>query len=95
MLDHCSMYVNSRHSFEFTWRSLQGTAYLDFINLELSDTNIVDHHTHSYNALGLTFSVQPAREAPDSIWWLTAEESPTVQTWKVVEKHPPTRNPDC
>jgi uracil DNA glycosylase len=41
---------------------------LDFINLELSDTNIVDHHTHSYNALGLTFSVQPAREAPDSIW---------------------------
>lgn len=32
--------------------------YMDFLSLELSDTNIVDHNTHVYTREGITFSVQ-------------------------------------
>ena len=31
---------------------------MDFLSLELSDTNVVDHNTHVYTREGITFSVQ-------------------------------------
>jgi hypothetical protein len=34
-----------------------GSEYMDFYNLELADTNIVDHNTHDYESEGLTYEV--------------------------------------
>lgn len=41
---------------------LQGVEYMDFLNLELSDTNVRDHNTHSYRADGVQFSVRIAQK---------------------------------
>lgn len=40
-----------------------GVEYMDFLNLELSDTNVRDHHTHSYGLVNdVKFSVQIAQD---------------------------------
>ena len=40
------------------WDAARGPAHIDFYNLELSDTNQVDHNTHDYDeAEGLVFDV--------------------------------------
>eukprot|EP00873_Tetraselmis_striata_P007767 jgi/Tetstr1/428031/TSEL_001815.t1 len=44
---------------EATWHAgplFEGAEYLDFYNLELADTNVVDHNTHEYE--GTEFYVQ-------------------------------------
>lgn len=35
----------------------QGHDQMDFYNLELADTNVVDHNTHDYSTQGLVFEV--------------------------------------
>ena len=42
------------------WDSVNaGPKYIDFYNLELADTNVVDHNTHDYaETEGLVFEVQ-------------------------------------
>eukprot|EP00879_Flechtneria_rotunda_P011510 GHRR01012023.1.p1 GENE.GHRR01012023.1~~GHRR01012023.1.p1 ORF type:complete len:203 (+),score=23.42 GHRR01012023.1:190-798(+) len=44
-----------------TWHAgplFAGQAHMDFYNLELSDTNVVDHNTHDYSAQGISYTVQ-------------------------------------
>ena len=45
------------------WDSIdEGPAHIDFYNLELSDTNVVDHNTHDYAATeGIVFEVAAGR----------------------------------
>ncbi len=33
------------------------SAHMDFYNLELKDTNVVDHNTHDYSKEGLVFEI--------------------------------------
>lgn len=43
-----------------TWHAgplLKDQAFLDFYNLELSDTNVVDHTSHSYVEEGITIKI--------------------------------------
>lgn len=45
-----------------TWHAgplFEGCEHMDFYNLELSDTNVVDHNTHVYAAQGIEFEVRP------------------------------------
>ena len=37
-----------------------GSEYMDFYNLELADTNVVDHNTHDYQEEGLVYEVVDA-----------------------------------
>ncbi|KAK9840368.1 hypothetical protein WJX74_008464 [Apatococcus lobatus] len=37
----------------------EGPDHMDFYNLELSDTNVVDHNTHVYRKTNLKFEVSP------------------------------------
>ena len=46
-----------------TWHAgplFKGVPYMDFYNLELADTNVVDHHIHVYGDSGIEFCVQEA-----------------------------------
>jgi ureidoglycolate hydrolase len=50
--------VSSSASLKLSSHVKQDANYMDFLSLELSDTNIVDHNTHVYTREGITFSVQ-------------------------------------
>ena len=52
---------------EGTWHAgplFAGAAERDFYNLELSDTNQVDHHNHVYAREGLAFEIVDGGEEP-------------------------------
>lgn len=40
-----------------------GAEHMDFYNLELKDTNVVDHNTHDYGKQGLAFEVVDEQRA--------------------------------
>lgn len=42
-------------------------AYMDFVNLELSNTNVEDHNTHYYSPQNLSFVIIPPPQAGDNI----------------------------
>jgi hypothetical protein len=45
-----------------TWHAgphFQGPAHMDFYNLELADTNQVDHHNHYFDTDNLVIKIKP------------------------------------
>lgn len=59
-------HTRTRTHAQATWHAgplFAGVPHMDFYNLELSDTNVVDHNTHDYGrAAGVQFQVVDAAQ---------------------------------
>ena len=79
---------------------------MSFYNLELADTNVVDHNTHKYSKDGIVYELQEQwriwiqlRSLPSATPWrqpvLHSESSPYELLEKVCDEYYPLRNDAC